>query len=113
MVKERSIPLAIIFSILTLGIYSIYWIVVMTDDAARLSGTAELSGGKTILFSLLTCGIYTFYWNFKIGKMMATAQEKAGVKSEDRSTLYLVLSIIGLCIISMCLIQSDLNALAR
>lgn len=108
-IKNRNIVSAIIFSILTCGIYSIYWFVVMTDDANALVDDHKTSGGLAFLYSLITCGIYSIYWNYKMGKRMAEAGAKHNVATSDNSLVYLILSIFGLGIISYCLIQSDLN----
>lgn len=68
---------------------------------------------KAFLFTLVTCGIYTFYWNYKMGKELYEAKTKKGLQASDNSILYLILSIIGLGIVNYCLIQSDLNDLAK
>lgn len=108
-VKNRQIVLAIIFSIITCGIYGIYWFIVMTDDANRVNNENGTSGVLAFLFTILTCGIYGFYWNYKMGKRLYEAGKKAGKDIADNSVLYLVLSIFGLAIVNYCLIQNDLN----
>ena len=35
MIKERNIVLCILLSIITCGIYEIYWFCTLTDDTAR------------------------------------------------------------------------------
>ena len=111
--KERSIVSCIIFSIITCGIYGIYWFITMTDDAARLNENPNFSGGKAFIFSLITCGIYAIYWYYKMGKEISEAGQKRGVPVSDNSIVYLLLGIFGFGIISYCLIQSDLNKFAR
>lgn len=114
MVKERNIVVSIVLSIITCGIYGLYWLCTMTDDANTVSGeTNDTSGGMVILFSLITCGIYTYYWNYKMGKKLYVAQQTKGIQSSDNSVLYLILSIFGLSIINYCLIQSDLNKFSK
>jgi len=63
--------------------------------------------GMELLFSLL-CGIYFIYWNYKMGKRIAQARSS----SSDDSILYLVLSIFGLGIVSLAIMQSNLNSIA-
>ncbi len=111
MIEKRNIGLAILFSILTCGIYSIYWFIKMTDESNALSGELEMSGGMAFLLTIVTCGIYTLFWNYKMGKKMQIAQQRAGVPAADNSVLYLILAIFGFQIISYCIIQSDINAL--
>lgn len=113
MIKERSIVTCIILSIVTCGIYGIYWFITLTDDAARANDDPNFTGVKAFIFTLITCGIYSFYWNYKIGKEMFEANQKKGIAANDNSTLYLILSIFGLSIVTYCLVQNELNAIAK
>ena len=56
---------------------------------------------------------YQYYWFFKMGARMKAAGDNNNVAIEDRGVIYLILSILGLGIVNMCLIQSDLNNLAN
>lgn len=109
MIEKRNIGLAIIFSILTCGIYSIYWFIKLTDEASYLSGDESLSGGKAFLLTIVTCGIYFFFWNYKMGKALYQAQEQEGMLPQDNSILYLVLAVFQLGIVSYCIMQSEIN----
>lgn len=112
-IEKKSIVTMILLSIITCGIYGIIWFVNMTDESNRASGSDAASGGTAILYTILTCGIYSFYWNYKMGQKMAEAGKRYGIDIEDRAVLYLVLSLLGLGIVNTCLIQSDLNRLAK
>lgn len=110
MLQKRNIGLALILTILTCGLYSIYWFVKLTDEAKYLSGNQEeVSGGMALLLTIVTCGIYILFWNYKMGKTIYMAQERAGSMKQDNSVLYLVLGIFQLTIISYCIMQSDIN----
>ncbi len=113
MVKERNIVVCILLSIITCGIYAIYWFITLTDDTSKLNNDPDFSGVKSFIFSLITCGIYGIYWNYKIGKEMYEANQKAGIQASDNSVIYLILSIFGLSIITYCLVQSELNTIAK
>lgn len=108
-IPNRSIVLAIVLSLITCGIYSIYWFIVMTDEANALSNENGTSGALAFLFSLLTCGIYEIYWNYKMGQKMYKAGQLRGINISDNSVVYLLLGLFGLSIISYALIQNDLN----
>ena len=112
MIKERNIVVCILLSLITCGIYGIYWFITLTDDSAKANGDADFTGVKAFVFTLITCGIYNFYWNYKIGKEMYEAKQKRGMQANDNSTLYLILSIFGLSIVTYCLVQNDLNEMA-
>lgn len=44
MVRPRSIPLCIVLSIITCGIYFIYWFVCVTDDVNEVTQEYDTSG---------------------------------------------------------------------
>jgi predicted nucleic acid-binding Zn ribbon protein len=105
-ITPRSIVTAILLTIVTCGIYGLYWFVVLTNDINKLSGREhDTNGGLALLFSLITCGIYTFYWAYKIGeKRDVVAGEHA-----SSNVIYLVLSLFGFGIIVYALAQDAIN----
>ena len=115
MIKERNIAMCIILSLVTCGIYGLYWFIVMTDDAVKANNGKEYntSGGIAFLLTLVTCGIYGIYWYYKMGKALYSAKQQKGITSNDNSVLYLLFGLIGFGIISYCLMQNDLNELAK
>ena len=113
MIKKRDVAVAIIFSIITCGIYGIYWFIVLTDDAKAVSEDDSFqSGGVAFLLSIITCGIYGLYWAFKMGDLIKTAQIKKEQPVNDYGILYLILQFFGFGIINYALMQNDLNKLA-
>ena len=109
-VVNRNVVVAIILTFLTCGIYGLFWVCVMTDDANKVSGEeTDTSGALAVLFTILTCGIYGFYWNYRMGQKLYKAGGNTGKNINDNSIVYLLLSIFGLSIVSYCLIQNDLN----
>lgn len=97
--KKRNVALAIIFTIITIGIYGIYWFVCLTNDSNTLCPEQKTaSGGMAILFTIISFGIYGIYWNYKLG-------EKVG----GSGILYLILSLIGFGWVNYILAQSAIN----
>lgn len=91
-IKERSLAVAIVLSILTCGIYSIYWMVKINNESLELSGEKGPSGGVVFLLTLITCGIYGFFWWYKMG---VCSNKIEGNEKGYYPALYLVLAIIG------------------
>lgn len=112
MVQQRNIALCIVLSIVTCGIYGIYWFICLSNDANTVSRTNGTSGGTAFLLSLVTCGIYGFYWMFKQGEKLDAAKTAKGMPSSNSGIIYLVLAIFGLGIISYALMQDSINKLA-
>ena len=108
---KRSIPLAIVFTLVTVGLYAIYWIYTLTEDAHAAAGErTTASGGMVILFSVITCGIYSFYWLYKMGETIIMAKQRRGMTVDTNlPIIYLVLALFGFGIISYALMQNSLN----
>jgi len=112
MIKERNIAVCIILSIVTCGIYGIYWFICLNNDANTASNTFTTSGGVAFLLSIVTCSIYYFYWAYKQGEKIDNAKQSRGMESSNSGIVYLLLSIFGLGIIAYALMQNELNKLA-
>jgi hypothetical protein len=113
-ISQRSIGLAIVLSLVTCGIYGIYWMYCLVTDLNTASGdTSDTSGGLVVLLGIVTCGIYLLYWYYKAGEKVNRIHQLDG-RPLDTSVgiLYLVLSLFGFSIVSMALIQSELNKVA-
>ncbi|MDD6036843.1 MAG: DUF4234 domain-containing protein [Lachnospiraceae bacterium] len=112
MVKQKSIPLCIVLSIITCGIYGIIWFITLTDDTNTVTGKAGTAGIVAFLLTLVTCGIYGLYWAYKQGEKLDEAKNAKGIISSNSGILYLILSLFGLGIIAYALMQDSLNKLA-
>ncbi len=106
-VKHRNVVLSVIFSVITFGIYGLYWFVCLTNETNALSKYKTAGGVKALVFTVLTLGIYSFYWHYMLGK-------KTGDIEGDSSSgiLYLILSLLALGFINYILAQSVLNRTA-
>ena len=114
-IHKRNIISCLLLTIITCGIYSIYWFICMVDDANVASGTVNgQSGGMVFLLSLVTCGIYEYIWLYKVGGQLAEAKLRVtGIRGDSiNGFLYLLLSILGFGIVSFGLIQNELNQVA-
>ena len=113
-IPVRSIVTCILLSIVTCGIYLYVWLYNLNEDMRRVTGdTNGPSGGVVILLALVTCGIYMIYWMYKQGDAIDRIKAARGMPNGNTGILYLVLSIFGLSIVSMALLQDELNKMAR
>lgn len=79
----------------------------------KVSKKENAKGGVVVfLLSLITCSIYWLYWLFKAGEDMDVAKTANGTPTSSRGLVYLLLSIFGLGIVAVAILQSDLNSLA-
>lgn len=107
--KQRNIGMCIVFSIITCGIYGIYWFVCITDETNRVSSRFGTTGGMAFLFNLITCGIYGIYWGYKMGESLDEARASNGEPTGSLAILFLILNIFTLQIVTYALIQNELN----
>lgn len=109
MVQRREIVTCILLSIVTCGIYNIYWFIKITDDVNYLSGLVnQTSGGMAFLLTLVTCNIYGLYWAYNMGEKLDMAKNQRGVPASNGGVLFLILQL--LCPVAACAVmQNDIN----
>ncbi len=117
-IQERNIATNVVLTIITCGIYGIYWFITLTDDTKIVSGDMEFSGAKYFLLNLVTCGIFGVYWAYKLGQNINKAKEARGMLTDDLPMLYLILMILNyFCgitgIVTYCLAQNELNEISK
>lgn len=109
MIKNRNIVLCIIFSIITCGIYDIYWFICLNNDMNTIAkDDFQTSGGVVFLLTLVTCGIYGWYWSYRMGQKMDMLKPNG-----NHAILFIVLQIFGLGIVNYCIMQSEINTRAN
>ena len=106
-ITPRNIAVAIILSIVTCGIYQLYWMYKMNEEVNTLaSGPAATSGSLVLLFHILTGGIYGIYWCYRMGERCDRIK---GSVDGSSAILYLILTLLGFGIVTFCLIQDTIN----
>lgn len=112
MFTKRNVGMVFLCTVVTCGLYGIYWLyktlVELNEDL--LSNNNPV---LDIILSFVTCGIYGIYLFYRIAKDVHSAQMKRGILSDDKSIICLILNIFGLGIISILIIQGELNTLAN
>ena len=110
--KQRNVALGIVFSLITCGIYGLYWLVCLTEDTNAAAGENGTSGVMALIFTIITCGIYGLYWAYRCGEKLDKAKTMRGIPASNGGVLYLILYIFG-GVIAYALIQHELNKLAE
>lgn len=106
-IKQRNIVTCILLSLVTCGIYGIYWIIMVAREAVSVKDTADNGLLEIILMLFLP-----FLGMFLAEKKLAEGCAARGVAHSDNSILYLVLGLLGLGIVGLCMMQNDLNKMA-
>lgn len=112
-IQRRSIGLCIVLSIVTCGVYSLYWLYCMAEDVNLVTARpGAASGGLVLLLSIVTCGIYGLYWLYRAGDDLDRRRIDQGQPAGHLGILYLLLAVFGFGIVSYALLQSELNEYA-
>ena len=105
-IQNRNIALWIILSIVTCGIGLLVWLYYINEDMQKLyQDDFNMSSGLVVLISLF-CGVFLWYWSYKQGQRI---DSRNGIPNGNKGILYLLLSIFGLSIVTLALIQDELN----
>ena len=107
-IKERNIVTCILLTIVTCGIYGIYWFIMMTKDAVSVKDPADNAILEIVLMLFLP-----FLGIFLVEKKFAEGCAAREIPHSDNSVLYLILGLVGLGIVGVCMLQNDLNKLAK
>jgi len=120
MIKKRGLVGLIIFSIITFGIYGLYWIHKLAKD---VNAICEGDGKKTwgllayILLGPITLGIYNLVWVYTLGDRLQDNGPKYNLTIKEGGGIVLLWLIAGALIIvgpfiAIHIIIKNTNALA-
>ena len=99
MIQRREIAISIVLSVITCGIYGIYWFIKLNDEINYLADDRmATTGGMAFLFSILSCG-----------EKLDGIYINKGWPAQSRGIIYLILSFFGLSIVSYALMQDSVN----
>lgn len=107
---KRSIVTSILLSLVTCGIYGIYWWIKLNNEVNTLSNHPnDTSGGIAFLLTLITCNIYGWFWYYKMGTKCDEIKAQRGGPAQNFPLMFLLLGIFGLGIVNLCLMQDTIN----
>lgn len=96
---DRNFITYLLLSIVTCGIYSIYfWYLYVEDINTVFYGDGEDSPNYilVLLLSFITCGIYGFYWYYKqANRIYRGSYERYGVPVSETGTSVLLWLLLG------------------
>lgn len=114
-VKEKSLLLYVILSIVTCGIWQWYWIYAMAKDVNELAAAQNKPQGcdplVALLLSIVSCNLYTIYFFWKEGKVIASL-DYPKYRTSDDSTVMAIVSIFA-PVVSSVILQNDLNDIVK
>ena len=107
--ENRDPIMVIVFSIITCGIYAIWWWYTIMTEIKNSLGREDVNPGLDLVLALVTCGLYGIYLHYKYPQLMLEMQDRAGLPRNDISVISLVLAVVGLGVVSLFMMQTELN----
>ncbi len=108
--EPSNVAKDVILSLLTCGLWDIFWQYKQMQTVNILLGYDEFSFGKWLIFTILTCGLYHLYHEYLMGRAIVQVQHKYNLPpSESLPAISIVLALISLGIITDALQQKELN----
>ena len=104
-----SVGTSVILTIITCGIYGLVWQYKQMKVLNSWLNRKEYSFGKWLLLSIITCGIYGVYNEYKMARGIIEVQQQNKLLVNDVATICLIMTLIGLGIVSMAIQQSEIN----
>ena len=105
-----SVALYLVLTILTCGIFNLYWNYRQMEACNDLLGREEFNWGMWLLLSIITCGIYHLFYQYKMGEAINEIQRDFQVPiAEGLPALSVVAAIIGFGVVADCIHQVEIN----
>ncbi len=105
-VKKRNLVSCILLTLVTCGIYGIYWNIMLAKEGVSVKDPVDSALLEIVLMLFLP-----FVGIFLVERKFAEGCAARGIAHSDNSIVYLILSLLGLGIVSVCMLQNDLNKL--
>ena len=111
LLETKGIAVAIVLSIVTCGIYGLFWYYNIVKRIHYIyAGNFDCVAEYLLL---LFVPFYGWYWLYTRSQRLAQSSVRYGVALQDQSLANLLLAIFGLGIVSFALLQDQLNQIAR
>jgi hypothetical protein len=108
--EKREPAMVIVFTFLTCGIYLYFWIYQTSMDIKNaLGGREDINPTMDIVLTIVTCGLYSIYLLYRYPQLLLELQDRTRQPRNDISTISIVLGVLGLGIVSIFMIQSEIN----
>ena len=106
----RSIVTDLILTIITCGIYGLYWQYKQMETLNNWLRREDYNFLIWLILSFVTCGIFALYYEYKMAKGIIEIQEQNSLRiSQELPLICVLLAIFSLGIVSLAIQQSEIN----
>lgn len=107
-----NIALYLIVTILTCGLFNIYWNCRQMQACNEFLKREEFSFWLWFFLSIITCGIYHIFYQYKMGSALVEIQRnKNKAVFDNLPIISVIVTILGLSIVVDCIHQNEINKL--
>lgn len=107
-----DVAVGIILSVVTCGLYNVYWNYRQMQAMNALLGRHEFDFAKWALLTLVTCGIYHVYYEYRMGNELQTwLMQNGRPVNPNLALIGLVLCLCALPVVTDAVYQHELNKL--
>ena len=100
----------VLFSIVTCGIYNLFWQARQFRDLNAFLGEERFNFWQWFLLTIITCGIYHVYTEYLIGVAIVEVQQRRALPvSANMPVICLLVSLCGLTLAADAIQQSEIN----
>ena len=108
-INKKNIGICIVLSIVTFGIYYIYWMYLMVKNIRILTNDTGRSCLGEML-CLLFVPFYSYYWWYTRGEKVKSEFAAQNRNCTGSGVIYLLLAIFGLAFVGAAIMQNDFNS---
>ena len=108
-INKRNITYSIIFTILTFGIYGIFWNWLLLKNIRTITNDKRKCTGEMLLLTFIP--FYSVYWWYKNGKTVKTEFQNADVAVFEKTWVYIILAFVMSGVFCAAIMQKDFNSL--
>lgn len=107
----KGIAISIVLTLITCGIYAFVWIYSIMKKIKLLNNDYSSCIGEFLCFIFVP--FYSLYWFYTRAEKLSVGAGKYGITMQNNGTMYILLQIFALALVNICLMQNDLNTLAK
>lgn len=117
-ITERSPAIVIVLSLLTCGVYFLFWIYSTTSELRDGLGDPEIKPGLDVTLCVLTCSLWSIFVMYRNAQKVHAALLSRDPYAKDQSETVVLLMMATLVVgasglVAMYILQEELNKLAR
>ena len=113
-IERISIPIYLILTILTCGIFNLYWNYKQMEACNALLNREAFQFWIWLLLSIITCGLYHIYYQYKMGAAINEIQKQEETHVfENLPLLGTLLTVFGFSIVTDCIHQHEINKIIK